>query len=277
MPDAPQHGSKAAYVFRETGQLGTVQARIARKGSLAALRLLCALVQQSKKSIVRAERAGEHGACPGIAMRELPDLVSQLVQESSRKKEVRHDDDPVRLSARDVLESFRQPWTGNAREARLRQHEASSLSSEPHELAKVSVGIGIAGASTYDDECSARNVGVHRRDRCRPLEGQLRKIGMHAKRRPGGETDVRELSARPRQSKRNIVLDVAGGEQEERHNDDLASVLRQVGQSFVQRRARQLDIGVGNARTVLAARSPDFDAFLELVVRGRFTTAVTEH
>ena len=148
---AAEERAHAAHLLGEAGKRGAVLAAVARKRRTLARRLAQSFVHQRVEVRIDAEVRRARRFDPRITRRKAAHLLIELGEQRATEEKRRHDDDALRPRAGQRLQGGIDFRLRDAHERRIDARKAAALGEEPHQLAKVAVGIGIARTSAHHE------------------------------------------------------------------------------------------------------------------------------
>ncbi len=179
-----------------------------------------ALEHEPRETRVGAEVGGGAHVDLGVLGRPVLRLAVDAGHQHAREEQQRRDDDRPGAQPAAALERARHVGAGDRDEGRLDRAEAAPVGEQAPELEEVAAGIGVAGAAAHEHDADLGGVGLAdgRADAVldhRQHDGVDAEVAGHA------ETHAGVALAGPGQRGRPVVLEVPGGEQHERHRDDV--------------------------------------------------------
>ena len=202
------------------GQAHAVGAEVAVHAHVAEHGLAVALEHEPREARVGAEVGGGADVDLGVLGRPVLRLAVDAGHEHAGEEQQRGDDDRAGSQQAAALERAGHVGPGDRHEGRLDRPEAASVGEQAPELEEVAAGVGVARAAAHEYDADLGWVVLADRRADAVLDDRQHdridaEVAAHA------EAHVRMALAGPGERGRPVVLEVPGGQQHERHRDDV--------------------------------------------------------
>ena len=179
-----------------------------------------ALEHQPRQARVGAEVRGGADVDLGVLGRPVLGLAVDAGHEHAGEEQQRGDDDRAGAQPAAALERTGDVGAGDRDEGRLDRAEAAPVGEQAPELEEVAAGVGVARAAAHEHDADlGRVVLADGRADAVLDDGQHDRIDAEVA--AHAEAHVGVALAGPGEGGRAVVLEVPGGEQHERHRDDV--------------------------------------------------------